>query len=120
MSPSKKSRWMLAGVSAGAIAVASILYFTVIRGLLEGDASTASSAAAQSLKRYRVGQLEIGIATDPATPRVGQNRLIRLKHKIFESGLIQILDVFAHRRYTFLISTGIYLYTSIYRKSNRR
>ena len=73
MSISKKLSWALAGI--GTVALAVILYFTIARGLLE-DASTASPAAAQSLKRYRVGQLEIGIATDPATPRVGENRLI--------------------------------------------
>ena len=74
MSLSKKSSWALAGV--GTVALAVILYFTVARDLLERDASTASPGAAQSMQRYRVGQLEIGIATDPATPRVGKNRLI--------------------------------------------
>ena len=78
MSLSKRSSWALAGV--GTVALAAILYFTVARDLLERDASTASPGAAQSMQRYRVGQLEIGIATDPATPRVGENRLfIELK-----------------------------------------
>lgn len=70
---SKRTGWAFAGAIALAVAV---LYFAVARGLLPGDAPGGSSPATASMARYRAGQLEIGIATDPATPRVGENRLV--------------------------------------------
>jgi membrane fusion protein, copper/silver efflux system len=70
---SKRTGWAFAGAIALA---AAILYFAVARESLEGDAPDGSAPATASMARYRAGQLEIGIAADPATPRVGENRLV--------------------------------------------
>jgi Cu(I)/Ag(I) efflux system membrane fusion protein len=92
MTLSKKQIWALAGV--GAILVAAILYFTVLPGL-DRDSSGGSRAAAQSMARYRAGQLEIGIATDPVTPRVGNNRLI-IELRDADGNLVSGIPVNAH------------------------
>jgi membrane fusion protein, copper/silver efflux system len=45
--------------------------------LVSGPGSEGPTAVAESdMPRYRAGGLEIGVKTDPSTPRVGDNRLI--------------------------------------------
>lgn len=73
MSVSKRSIGALAALGAVALAVA--VYLIVFRDA-PGVSPPSDAVSAQSLARYRAGQLEIGISTDPPTPRVGDNKLI--------------------------------------------
>ena len=54
----------------------SIVLGSVFWLLLSDRNSDAPAAIASDLPRYRAGGLEVGVATIPATPRVGDNRLI--------------------------------------------
>ena len=76
MNMSKGRIWAIAVV--GLVAVAVLLYLTAVRTVLDGNSSSDSRATAtpQSMAWYRAGQIEVGIATEPTTPRVGDNRLI--------------------------------------------
>jgi len=70
------SRWtMIAGAGIAALIVAGIATYVVMTGT-EPDTVPAGAATAQDIPRYRAGGLEVGITTVPATPRVGDNRLI--------------------------------------------
>lgn len=53
-------------------AVAAGIYVAVFKNPSPGT----DASRAESMKRYRLGQLELGIAVDPVTPRVGRNRLV--------------------------------------------
>lgn len=72
MSLSKRSIGALGAV--GASALVATLYMVVFRGGFGGSSS--ETLPERSLARYRAGDIEIGIATDPVTPQVGDNRLI--------------------------------------------
>ena len=70
------SRWtMIAGAGIAALIVAGIAIYVVMTGS-EPDAAGPKAAAASDMPRYRAGGMEVGITTVPATPRVGDNRLI--------------------------------------------
>lgn len=70
MNQSRAFLW-IAAIAALAIAGGGAWFF------LHGPASEAPVTVAQDdMPRYRAGGLEIGISTDPTTPRVGDNRLI--------------------------------------------
>lgn len=71
MSLSNRSIFLTAGAVAVAVA-AMLVYLTV----METDPSTGSREPEQAMSHFRVGDLEIGIRTEPETPRVGENRLI--------------------------------------------
>jgi len=68
-------RTMTAGAGVAALLLAGIATYVVMRG---GGTDVAPSGAAtvQEIPRYRAGGLEVGVTTVPATPRVGDNRLI--------------------------------------------
>lgn len=72
MSLSNTSVRVLGAVAA--LALALTLYL-VVRGELGGDSAT-NTVGVESLAWHRAGTLEIGVGIDPATPRVGDNRLI--------------------------------------------
>ena len=61
----------IAGFAALAVVAGGAWFF-----LHEPDSEVPPTVAQHSMPRYRAGGLEIGISTDPATPRVGDNRLI--------------------------------------------
>lgn len=69
----KRSIFVLSATVAAVIAIA-------IAGgswlLLLGRGGEAPVAQAKDMPRYRAGGIEVGIATVPATPRVGDNRLV--------------------------------------------
>ncbi|HZD51426.1 MAG TPA: FixH family protein, partial [Woeseiaceae bacterium] len=60
---------VLAGLGVAVLAV-------IAYGLLQRDAAPEPTSSEDALERYHVGQVEMGIAVDPATPRVGDNRVI--------------------------------------------
>ncbi|MEX2122944.1 MAG: efflux RND transporter periplasmic adaptor subunit [Woeseia sp.] len=67
----KRSTFFLAASAASVIVVGGSI------GLFLSDGSNDASVATESdMPRYRVDELEVGVTTDPATPRVGDNRLI--------------------------------------------
>lgn len=70
MSLSNRSILLLAG--AGTVAVAAILLYLTV----ETDPSAGPREPEQAMSHFRVGELVIGIKTEPETPRVGENRLI--------------------------------------------
>lgn len=70
MKPSSKLLWIV-----------GILIVVVLGGgtyflLSSPGADDAAVAMKDDMPRYRAGRLEIGVMTDPGTPRVGNNRLI--------------------------------------------
>jgi Cu(I)/Ag(I) efflux system membrane fusion protein len=67
----KRSTYLLAAVAAGVIVLVGVGWL-----LLSDRGSDAPMATASDLPRYRAGGLEVGVTTVPATPRVGDNRLI--------------------------------------------
>jgi Cu(I)/Ag(I) efflux system membrane fusion protein len=70
---------IVASAVIGAVAVISIglaFYFTNAGQGGASDSTAARSEIAAGMTRVRAGTLEIGVATDPAVPRVGENRLI--------------------------------------------
>ena len=67
----KTSIWILAGLICLA-AVAGIVYVFVSNP----DSTAPMTAAGVSMPRYRAGGWEVTVVTDPATPRVGENRLV--------------------------------------------
>jgi len=70
------SRWtMIAGAGIAALILAGIAIYVVMAGS-QPDAGPSGAATAQEIPRYRAGGLDVGITTVPATPRVGDNRLI--------------------------------------------
>jgi membrane fusion protein, copper/silver efflux system len=70
MKPSATFLW-IAGFAGLAIVAGSSWFF-----LYESDSEALVTIAQDDMPRYRAGGLEIGINTDPPTPRVGDNRLI--------------------------------------------
>lgn len=63
----------------GAIAVVSVLLVSVLAYVFVTSPQEPGGTVAgvsQPVARYRVGEVELGIATEPATPRVGMNQLI--------------------------------------------
>ncbi|MFZ5654536.1 MAG: efflux RND transporter periplasmic adaptor subunit [Pseudomonadota bacterium] len=68
-------RTVIAGAGVAALILAGIATYGVMRGG-GPDAAPSGAATAQEIPGYRAGGLEIGVATVPATPRVGDNRLI--------------------------------------------
>lgn len=70
------SRWtMTAGAGLAALLLAGIATYVVMRGG-GPDVAPSGTATVQEIPRYRAGGLEVGVTTVPATPRVGDNRLI--------------------------------------------
>lgn len=69
MKLSTLTRWVL-GLLLVAAAVGAV-YLLIFRGEVEAPAV----AATDDMPRYRAGRFEIGVMTDPETPRVGDNRL---------------------------------------------
>jgi len=69
----KQSRAILwiAGITALAVVGAGAWFF-----LFSPGSEDPPAVAQHNMPRYRAGGLEIGISTDPATPHVGDNRLI--------------------------------------------
>lgn len=67
----KRSTFLLAAASAGVIVLAGVGWL-----LLSDRGSDAPIATASDMPRYRAGGLEVGVTTAPATPRIGDNRLI--------------------------------------------
>lgn len=67
----KRSTFLLAAAAAGAIVLAGVFWL-----LFSDRGSDAPVATASDMPRYRAGGLEVGVTTDPSTPRVGDNRLI--------------------------------------------
>ena len=57
--------------AVAAVAVAAVLFFTVFK-----QDGSSPPGGGEAMAHYQVGQVELGIAVDPTTPRVGQNRLI--------------------------------------------
>ena len=68
MNLSKHHRWVVGLLLI--VGAAGAVYLFIGPG--EGDAP----AATDDMPRYRAGDFEIGVMTDPKTPRVGDNRLI--------------------------------------------
>ncbi|MGE3296401.1 MAG: FixH family protein, partial [Porticoccaceae bacterium] len=68
-------RIMIAGAGFAALIIAGIATYVVMTGA-EPDAPPSGVANAKEIPRYRACGLEVGITTVPATPRVGDNRLI--------------------------------------------
>ena len=67
----KRSTFFLAASATSIVVVSGSIW------LFLADASNEASVSEESdMPRYRAGKLEVGVATDPATPRVGDNRLI--------------------------------------------
>jgi len=70
------SRWtMIVGAGIATLTLAGIATYVVMRGT-GLDTVPSRGATAQEIPRYRAGGLEVGVTTIPATPRVGDNRLI--------------------------------------------
>jgi Cu(I)/Ag(I) efflux system membrane fusion protein len=67
----KRPTFLLAAAAAGLIVLAGGSWLFLSNG--GGDAPVAT---ASDMPRYSAGGLEVGVTTDPATPRVGDNRLI--------------------------------------------
>jgi Cu(I)/Ag(I) efflux system membrane fusion protein len=67
----KRSGFLAAAAAAGVIAVAGGSWL-----LLSQRGGDTPAAPASDMPRYRAGGVEIGITTVPATPRVGDNRLV--------------------------------------------
>lgn len=67
----KRSTFLLAAAATGVIVLAGGSWL-----LLSDRGGDAPVATASDMPRYRAGGLEVGVTTDPATPRVGDNRLI--------------------------------------------
>ncbi len=70
MKPSIAVLW-IAGIAALAVLAGSAWFFLYWSG-----SEAPVTVAKYDIPRYRAGGLEIGIGTDPTTPRVGDNRLI--------------------------------------------
>lgn len=67
----KRSTFLFAAAAAGVLVLAGGGWF-----LLSDRANDAPAETASDMPRYRAGGLVVGITTEPATPRVGDNRLI--------------------------------------------
>ena len=70
MKLSKPTLWMT-GIATLVIVGSGIYLF-----VMEPRSGTLATVAKNDMPRYRVGELEIGVTTDPVTPRVGENYLI--------------------------------------------
>lgn len=70
MKPSNKLLWTVGALIAGVLGGGTYFLFS------SPDADTPAVAMNDDMPRYRAGGLEIGVMTDPATPRVGGNRII--------------------------------------------
>lgn len=70
MNLSKYTRWVVGLLFVVAAAGAGYLFIS------PGDNEAPAAAATDDMPRYRAGRFEIGVITDPKTPRVGDNRLI--------------------------------------------
>jgi Cu(I)/Ag(I) efflux system membrane fusion protein len=70
MNVSKYTRWVVGLLFVVAAAGAGYLFIS------PGDNEAPAAAATDHMPRYRAGRFEIGVMTDPKTPRVGDNRLI--------------------------------------------
>ena len=67
----KRSTFLLASAAAGVIVLAGGSWL-----LLSDRGSDAPVAPESDMPRYRAGGIDVGVTTVPATPRVGENRLI--------------------------------------------
>jgi len=67
---------ILAAIGIGALLLAGLALRVIPPGTTLRDDKRPPAAAAGALPHYRAGGLEIGVATEPATPRLGDNRLI--------------------------------------------
>lgn len=70
MNLSKTTRWVVGLLVIAAAAGAGYLFIS------PGDNESPVAAVTDDMPRYRAGDFEIGVITDPETPRVGDNRLI--------------------------------------------
>ena len=70
MNFSKYTRWVVGLLFVVAAAGAGYLFIS------PGDNESPVAAVTDDMPRYRAGDFEIGVITDPETPRVGDNRLI--------------------------------------------
>jgi len=70
MNFSKYTRWVVGLLFVVAAAGAGYLFIS------PGDNESPVAAVTDDMPRYRAGDFEIGVITDPKTPRVGDNRLI--------------------------------------------
>ena len=70
MNTSKQTLW-IAGFVSIVIIFGGVYFF---KSELKSDAQ--STAIKNDMPRYQIGELEIGVTTDPTTPLVGKNRLI--------------------------------------------
>lgn len=70
MNLSKYTRWVVGFLFVVAAAGAGYLFIS------PGEGDAPAAAATDDMPRYRAGDFEIGVITDPETPRVGDNRLI--------------------------------------------
>lgn len=70
MNLSNQTRWVVVLLLVVAAAGAGYLFIS------SGENEAPAAAATDDMPRYRAGRFEIGVITDPKTPRVGDNRLI--------------------------------------------
>jgi Cu(I)/Ag(I) efflux system membrane fusion protein len=70
MNTSKKTPWIAGLISM--VIIFSGIYFFKSEPKLEVQTTVANN----DMPHYQIGELEIGVTTDPATPLVGENRLI--------------------------------------------
>ena len=70
MNFSKYTRWVVGLLFVVAAAGAGYLFIS------PGDNESPVAAVTDDMPRYRAGDFEIGVITDPETPRVGDNRLL--------------------------------------------
>lgn len=70
MNTSKKTLW-IAGLISMVIIFSGIYFFKY-----EPNPETQTTDTNNDMPRYQIGELEIGVTTDPTTPLVGENHLI--------------------------------------------
>ena len=68
-------RSLITGIVTTVLILAGLAIYFTLSGS-ESDGAGPEAASASDMSRYRAGGLEVGITTDPATPRVGDNRLV--------------------------------------------
>ena len=89
MKLSNYTRWVVGLLSI--IATAGAVYLFIA----SQENETQAAAATDHMPRYRAGDLEIGVVTDPPTPRVGDNRLIVEVRDIDGNPVSTAIDAFA-------------------------
>lgn len=89
MKPSKKPLWLV-GILV-LVTLAGGIYF-LLSGL---DTKESSEVAENNMFRYQSGELEIGLATNPSIPRVGDNQLIVTVREPSGKPISVAIDAFA-------------------------